>query len=239
MTSGKWIMSIIMGTLALPALAEPLRVETHTSGTVTTLTGWFAELGRATTGAPVVVDFEREFNSSYGALDGNTFTLPRSNYFDYFAITAGDRQVRLYPPYYNTADFLNTIQLQNDVRNAAGELVDVFELTVGASSGTTVHYTTTTRLEYAASTFGDLDAWSILAVKDAPLLAGTIHLHEVAEGWDGTIRSGDMVVEVNGFGVQFMGPGAEVPAVPEPARGAMLVAGIAGVALVRRRLSRA
>jgi hypothetical protein len=44
-----------------------------------------------------------------------------------------------------------------------------------------------------------------------------------------------MYVDINGFDVQFSGPGAEVHAVPEPDKYALLLAGLAGTIVLRRR----
>lgn len=237
MSSFKWIVATILGLLSLHALADPLRINASASGIVTTLSGTFPDLGGGAPGEHVVLDFEKEVSPSSSMVDGNTFTLPADSYFENFGIGAGGRYLGFRPTSGTSPESMNTIQLQDNVRNAAGDLVDVFELSVNTIIGTSVYYTTTTHLEYAPATFGPLDEWSILAVRDAPMLRGTIHLHDIAESWDGTFRTGDMMVEVNDFAIQFAGPGAVVPAVPEPVHGAMLLAGLAGVALMRRRSS--
>ena len=91
----------------------------------------------------------------------------------------------------------------------------------------------TAYLEFGADTFDGLDAWSILAVDDAQLLGGTIYLNRVAEGWDGTFVNSKLVADVSGFDASFAGPGAEVPAVPEPGQYALLLAGLAGMVALR------
>lgn len=237
MSSVKWIAAMILATLSLPVLADPLRITARVSGIVTTLSGSFPDLGGGAVGANLVLDFEKEVSPSSSMIDGNTFALPRDSYFDNFTISEENIHVGFLPTPGTSPESMNTIQLQDNVRNAAGDLVDVFELSVNTIIGTSVYYTTTTHLEYAPATFGPLDEWSILAVRDAPMLRGTIHLHDIAESWDGTFRTGDMMVEVNDFAIQFAGPGTVVPAVPEPAHGAMLLAGLAGVALMRRQSS--
>lgn len=237
MSPAKWIAALALSSLPLSVLAEPLSVSTSTTGQVTTLNNSFHELGSGLQpGAPITVDFAGETNTSMAtAGDGTWTTLPQP-YFDSFGITVGGTRLGLRSPSNYDPRLLNQIQLQDNVRNAAGDLVDVFELTARAHTQyENVTYTMTAHLEFGADTFGDLDAWSILAVDDAQLLGGTIYLNRVSEGWDGTFVRSSLVANVSGFDASFGGPGAEVPAapVPEPGQYAMLLAGLAGVLVLR------
>lgn len=237
MSSAKWIAALALGSLPLSALAEPLSVSTRTTGQVTTLQNSFYELGGGVQpGAPLTVDFAVETNTSMAtAVDGAWTTLPQS-YFDSFGVTVGGTRLDLRSASYYDPQVLNQIQLRDNVRNAAGDLVDVFELSARAHTQyPNVTYSMTAHLEFGADTFDGLDAWSILAVDDAQLLGGTIYLNRVTEGWDGTFTSSSLVADVGGFDASFGGPGAEVPAVPEPGQYAMLLAGLAGAFVLRRR----
>ncbi|WP_208280181.1 hypothetical protein [Massilia oculi] len=232
MSTHTWIAALVLGALPLCAFAEPLGVNTHTSGRITSIENSFHELGGALQpGMPIHIDFDHETNTSFSTLESGTWaTMPASGFFQ-FGVTVGAAYLGLRSP--DTSgdpNLFNQFRLRDDVRNAAGDLVDVFELTARAHAQyDSVTYTFSANLEFAPSTFDDLDNWSILALKDALPLAGTMHLNRVAEGWDGTLVVSDLFADLSGFDARFEGPGAVVP-VAEPAQYALLLAGLMAMA---------
>jgi|GEM_PF-2525857 len=241
MSTHTWIAALVLGALPLSAFAEPLGVSTRTSGLVTSIDNHFHELGGALQpGMPIYVDFDHETNTSFATLESGTWaTMPASGFFQ-FGVTVGSAYLGLRSP--DTSgdpNLFNQFRLRDDVRNAAGELVDVFELTARAHTQyDSVTYTFSANLEFAPTTFDDLDNWSILAVQDAALLGGTLHLNRISVGWDGGWTSSDLHANVNRFDARFDGPGAVVPVpvpvpVPEPGQYALLLAGLMGMACTR------
>jgi hypothetical protein len=239
MSTHTWIAALVLGALPVSAFAEPLGVNTRTSGRITSIENHFHELGGALQpGMPIYVDFDHETNTSFATLESGTWaTMPASGFFR-FSVTVGSSYLGLRSP--DTSgdpNLFNQFRLRDDVRNAAGQLVDVFELTARAHTQyDSVTYTFSANLEFAPTTFDDLDNWSILAVQDAALLGGTLHLNRISVGWDGSSTSSDLHANVNGFDAHFDGPGAIVP-VPEPGQYALLFAGamaMAGAQVLRR-----
>lgn len=233
MSLAKCITTLALGVLPVFAIAEPLVAHTTTTGQVTAVNNSPYEIGAPQPGTPITVRFDAEYNTSYPTVTPGTFTVTDWMFFR-FGITAGSTTLDLQVPPYSDWRTQNAITLRDNVRNAAGDLVDVFELTAGAHPQfPNVTYTLSTHLEYAPTTFNSLNQWSILAVEDAPLLRGTIQLDRDAEGWDGTWVFGNLRATVSGFDAQFAGPGAEVPCVPEPGQAALLLIGLLGAALMR------
>jgi len=237
MSSANWIAALVLGSLPLSVLAEPLAVYTSTSGQVTALHNSFPEFGLGLQpGMPITVDFDGEYNTSFATVESGTFTTRPGAFFYAFGVTIGGTRLDFGPPAAYDPLLLNQIQLQDNVPGAAGNLVDVFELSARAHTQyANVTYTMTAHLEFAPGTFSDLDAWSILAVEDAQLLGGTIALQRFNGSNDGTYTNGSLTADVRGFDVHFEGPGAGVHPVPEPGQYAMLLAGLAGAAVWRRR----
>lgn len=233
----RWIAALLLGLLPVSLLANPLVVDSSTSGRITAIDkGYFYGLGGAVQiGAPITVEFHVEQNTWSPTIGPGTFTTAPQFFYHAFGVTIGSSRFDFRPPSYHDPQLANQIGLQDNVLNAAGNLVDVFELTARGRDFPNELYTMKARLEFASGTFSDPDAWSILAVEDAPLLGGTIYLNRFSEGWDATFTNDTLYADVNRFDVHFSGPAAEVPAVPEPGQYALLLAGLVAIAAVRRR----
>lgn len=232
MSPTTWTSALILGALTAFANAEPLVTHTVATGQISGLDQNFSIFGNVQTGMPVSSQFDFEVNTSYALVTPGSFIMQTQG-FHAFNMTVNG----VYHQFDDYAYRPTTIALQDDVTNSAGEVIDVLDLSTHA--GTSVLYTMTTHLEFGAATFTGLDAWSILALEDAPLLAGTIHLNYYSERYDGTFIQGNLYADIDAIGFQFTGPGADIPAVPEPGAPAMLLAGLAGTVLLRRRAATA
>jgi hypothetical protein len=232
MPTQSWIAALVLGALSLSAAAEPLGVNTRTTGRITSIENGFQELGGAPQlGMPVHVDFNYETNTAFATLDsGGWATMPASGFFQ-FSVSVGSALLGLRSPATSSDPTLfNQFRLRDDVRNAAGDLVDVVELTARAHTQyDNVTYTFSANLEFAPRTFDDLDNRSILALDDARPRGGTMRLNRVAAGWDGTLVVSDLFADMNGFDARFEGPGAVMP-VAEPGQCALLLVGLMAMA---------
>lgn len=241
MSTAKWIAALVVAALSVSVHADPLMVYTNTAARITSVHNAFPELGYGLqAGTLAGVNFENEVNLSHATADGNGLTTTPSPYAWAYGIAADGYFLGLQTPqFWGGPESQNWMRLQDNVLNAAGQLVDVFELNArGATRFPDVTYSVLEHLEFAASTFNGLDAWSILALADTPLLRGTMQMQRVAEHWDATFSFSEMSADVTSFDVQFGGPGAQLPCVPEPGQYALLLAGLAAAAVWRRRSGR-
>lgn len=239
MSTVKWVAALALAALSASIHAEPLFLSTRISGAVTSTDNRFFELGYLQAGSPVTVDFANEANFDFSTIDGGTLTSATWGEVTRLAASSGAHLAEFDRTGPWSAASVNQIRLQDDVVNAAGELVDVFELRLyGQMYGGYVRYSLTQHLEFAPDTFGDLDAWSVLALAHAPLLGGTMEWTRESTSWDENYSNSTLSADATGFNIQFSGPGAEVPAVPEPGQYALLLAGLAGAAALRRRPGR-
>jgi len=240
MSISNWIAALVLGAFPLSTLADPLGIHTGTSGRITS-TDNFPDLGgNQHAGAPVSVFFDVEYDMSLATVANGTLTTVPKWDLERFGISIGGTHLNIEPNYMAPSPWIfNGIRLQDNVRNAAGKLVDVFELHGGAYTHWGIEsYFVETHLEFCADTFSDLDAWSILALKDAKVLDGTLHFQRSVEGWDATWDFRHLYADIDDFDVRFDGPGAIPPPVPEPAQFALLLAGLTGMAgmhALRRR----
>lgn len=240
MSTSTWIATLFLGTLAWPALAAPLEVFTQSSGVVTSSDGIYVPGGNQQVGAPITVWYDVEHDMSTATIENGSLTTQPYWYFRRFGLTIGGNDFDIFG---NTAPFWipHQMRLKDNVINAAGELVDVFELTSSAEGRWGLEtFTVNTHLEYSPDTFNDLDAWSILALEDATLLNGTLHLLQAIEDRDATFTLYyNLYASINDFNIHVDGPGSVPPAVPEPGQLALLLAGLTGMggahALRRRR----
>lgn len=236
MSTVKWVAALALAALSASIHAEPLFLSTSISGAVTSTDNRIFELGYLQAGTPITVDFANEANFTFSAIDAGTLINQSMGEFTRFDVASGSHLAAFdRTPAWNNNPF-NQIQLHDNVVNAAGEVVDGFELYLyGEMYGGYVRYSLVQRLEFSPDTFDGLDAWSVLALEHAPLLGGMMEWTREASSWDGPDVRGALSADVTGFSIQFSGPGAEVPAVPEPGQYALLLAGLAGAAALRRR----
>lgn len=238
MSATKWIAALVLGALPLSALASPLVMYSDTRGQVTAIDRSFYELGSdQQVGAPIIVNFDFETNTSFATTGPGTWATQPASAFYYFGVTVAGTHLD-FPSSDTSSDpsLFNQITLRDNVRNAAGDLVDVFELSARARlRNNTASYFLDTHLEFAADTFGDPDNWSILALEEAQLTGGTLHLLRVLDREEPPFTFSHLTANLSGFDVRFDGPGTEIPAVPEPGQFALLLAGLAGATVWRRR----
>lgn len=239
MSFAKWIGALVLGALPVFAHAQLLDVFTETNGHVTATDGYFWELlgnGSIETGMPVSIQFNVGHWPPDATVEAGTLTMPTWG-FRSFGVSVGDAHVDIDPAPWGEPGEQNWIRLQDNVRNASGDLVDVFELTVPAMSWVyyRTHYLLTTHLEFAADTFDNLEPRSILDLEDATLLGGTLHLKRFEDRIDIPRKPANIYADVDGFAVRFAGPYTEISPVPEPSHAAMLLSGLAGVLLLRCR----
>lgn len=234
MSTIKWMAAMAVAALSLSAQAEPLHIYTDLTANVTAINNTFYELDNGLQpGMPIGVSFDTEDSFSPANVHGNVLTSQPTQYFWNLGLSSSGHSLGFAETYFGPP--ITQFRLEDDVRNASGDLVDVFEFNVGASLGINLTYTLKERLEFAATTFDGLDEWSILSLANAPLLSGTLHVHRVAEGWDATFSISDLDADVTSFAARFEGPGAQIPCIPEPGQYALLLAGLAGASAWRRR----
>lgn len=224
------IVSLGLGILPVCARAAPMGVYTGMTGQVTSLDHIVWELVDLQPGTPIGVEFDVMQDPSLAEVSPGTLTMAD---FGYMAMSVSSAGTRLdFPGYVAWYDkFPNAIVLRDNVRNEAGDLVDVVDISGGGiPEYSTARYTLDIHLEFASTTFGEPDAWSILAVQDAPLLAGTLHLNRYQWQMDPGPQISNLDATLNSFDMHFVGPGSEIPAVPEPDQWALLLIGLAGPA---------
>jgi len=237
MSLAKWMVAMILGVLPVFGQAQVLDVFSETSGHVTASDGPHWQFGDVDPGEPVTVNFDVRHWPTDATVEAGTLTLQSLEFFS-FGVTVGGQHLDIPPPSsWSSLQPQSTFALQDNVRNAAGDQVDVVDLVVpiGIPYSWGMHHRLTTHLEFAGDTFDGLDAWSILSLSDAPLLAGTLHLFLFEDRLDFPLPPANIYADLTGFTVRFAGPFTEVPAVPEPAPAGMLLAGLAGAVLMRRR----
>lgn len=242
MSTSTWIAALFLYASSWSVLAEPLTVSSQTSGVVTYSEGIYGPGGNQQAGAPITVWYDIEHSMFGATIENGTLTTQPYSYFHRFGLTIGGAD---FPIFDHFAPFGmdHQMRLKDNFINAAGALVDVFELTASAQGRWGLEtFTLNTHLEFRPDTFSGLDAWSILALEDATLLNGTLHLLQVIEDRDAIYtRYNNLNASINDFNVHFGGPGSVPPAVPEPGQLALLLAGLTGMGgahALRRRRSR-
>ena len=236
MSPTTWISALMLGALPVLTHAEPLATFTASSGQISALESEYWNFGRLQVGMPISVQFDFEVNTSYSKVEPGVFMMEAQGFYT-FNLTANGVDQYFTPNYTGPR---TRITLRDNATNAAGEVVDVLDLSAEVGDVSIERYRMATHLEFGATTFNGLDAWSILGLEDAPLRAGTFHLDYYRRREDPPPVSfyNGLDANLGNVDVRFYGPGTEVPSVPEPGAPAMLLAGLAGTALVRRCTSR-
>ncbi len=233
----KWIAALLFAA-HLPLHAEVLTVHTDATGIITALNNQFPELGYGLpSNIPVTANVAFEFDTALATVNAGVFATKPTPYLENFDVTANGNGAGLSDPlFWGNPESWSWIRLYDNVRNAAGNLVDVFELhALGQTVWANTTYQLSEHLEFAAATFDHPDASSLLALPQARLLSGTLNVLRIAEGWDATFYISKMDAELSGFNVSLTGLDGPMPCVPEPGQYMMLLAGLAGAAAMRRR----
>lgn len=230
MSPTTWISALMLGALPVFAHADPLATFTTSTGQISALESEYWNFGRVHLGTPISMQFDFEVNPSYSTVEPGVFLMETQGFYSFNLHADGVDQY--FSPDYSGPRTM--ITLRDNATNAAGAVVDVLDLSAQVGDVLTERYRMATHLEFGATTFHGLDAWSILGLENAPLNAGTFHLDYYRSSYDATFVHNALDADLGNFAVRFYGPGTEVPGVPEPGALAMLLAGLAGTALVRR-----
>ena len=210
------LLVIVLGAcLPLAASADPLDIMLHLNGSVTG------------TGTPLVQSFSTEVDTEWATLAPGSATT-RFGYFWSTALTA-DGQTRSFYP----SDQYGQFALQDNFRNAAGQIVDTFDLVLPAFGSERSNALVTAHLEFAPDTFSAPNGQTILALPDAAILQGNYVMQAYWMDWSGGVRVDHVEGTLTSLDAEFYGPGA-VPSVPEPGQFALVLAGLTAVALRRR-----